>query len=107
MRCACFRLARGACVAAVAGRFGCHALGVGSVMDVPDRLTIEDFCIGQGDELVRMWRASFEYGVGVTDPHPLTEQRGYFFSEVRPRNAVRVAMLEDCMVGFVAANRSR
>ena len=74
-------------------------------MDVPGRLTIEDFRSEQADELVRMWRASFEYGVGVTDPHPLAEQRDYFFSEVQPRHAVRVAMFEDCMVGFVAANQ--
>ena len=30
------------------------------------------------DELVLMWRASFERGVGITDPHPLEEQRDFF-----------------------------
>jgi GNAT superfamily N-acetyltransferase len=57
------------------------------------------------DELVPMWRGSFESGVGVRDPHPLAEQRQYFLAEVRPRNAVRLALLDAALVGFVAASR--
>jgi len=56
------------------------------------------------DELVPMWRASFEAGVGIKDPHPLSEQRQYFLTEVLPRNAVRLAILEAALVGFVAAS---
>jgi len=61
-----------------------------------------DACL---DELVPMWRASFEAGVGVKDPHPLAEQRHYFLAEVVPRNAVRLAILDAALVGFVAASR--
>ena len=57
------------------------------------------------DELLPMWRASFEGGVGIVDPHPLHEQRDYFLREVLPRHDVRVAMLGDALVGFVAASR--
>jgi hypothetical protein len=30
------------------------------------------------DPLVQLWGEAFEFGVGVTDPHPLAEQRDYF-----------------------------
>src|SRR5262250_115579 len=57
------------------------------------------------DELVPMWRASFEAGVGITDPHPLAEQRQYFLERVIPENTVRIALDGDQLVGFVAASR--
>lgn len=57
------------------------------------------------DEIVPMWRASFEAGVGVTDPHPLDEQRRYFVEAVLPRNEVQVALRGGQMVGFVAATK--
>ena len=56
------------------------------------------------DDLVAMWRASFERAVGIVDPHPLAEQRDYLLREVLPRNDVRLALLEDELVGFVAAS---
>ena len=56
-------------------------------------------------ELVAMWRASFEAGVGITDPHPLVEQQQYFLNAVLPRNTVRLAMLNNRLVGFVAASQ--
>ena len=56
------------------------------------------------DELVAMWRESFEAGVGVIDPHPIAEQRAYFLTEVLPHNDVRLAMLDGRLVGFVAAS---
>ena len=37
------------------------------------------------DALVRLWREAFEYGVGVTDPHPLAEQRDAFVGDVPAR----------------------
>ena len=55
-------------------------------------------------ELVPMWRASFEDGVGVRDPHPIAEQEQFFLSTVLPHNAVRLALLEEQLVGFVAAS---
>ncbi|MEP6609384.1 MAG: GNAT family N-acetyltransferase [Burkholderiaceae bacterium] len=57
------------------------------------------------DFLVPMWRASFELGVGIKDPHPLEEQRQHFVSNVVPSSSVRVALLGEDLVGFVAANR--
>jgi len=56
-------------------------------------------------ELVPVWRASFEAGVGITDPHPIAEQRQYFLERVLAENTVRVAVGGDQLVGFVAASR--
>jgi GNAT superfamily N-acetyltransferase len=58
------------------------------------------------DELVPMWRRSFEAGVGITDPHPIAEQRDYFLNEVLPQNSVRLALRVGDLVGFVAASRT-
>jgi GNAT superfamily N-acetyltransferase len=51
-----------------------------------------------------MWRASFEAGVGIIDPHPFEEQRHYFLTTVIPHNEVRLALLATELVGFVAAS---
>lgn len=56
------------------------------------------------DELVRVWRASFEHGVGVTDPHPMAEQAAYFEQKVLPEHEVRLAWRDGAIVGFVASN---
>ena len=48
-----------------------------------------------------MWRESFELGVGIVDPHPLAEQRRYLLDTVVPENAVRVAIIEGRIVGFI------
>ena len=50
-----------------------------------------------------MWRESFEYGVGVIDPHSIADQRQHFVNSVLPNNAVRMALLNEKLVGFVAA----
>jgi GNAT superfamily N-acetyltransferase len=68
-------------------------------------LQIVDYRPEQADTLVRLWRASFEHGVGVTDPHPLAEQRAYFESVVLPAHRVQVAWSGDELVGFVASSR--
>ena len=57
------------------------------------------------DELVAMWRASFEAGLGVTDPHPIAAQKDYFVTQVLPRNSLRVALQDENVVGFIAASR--
>ena len=67
-------------------------------------LAIDDFRAADVDALIRMWRESFEFGLGITDPHPLEDQVAYFASEVRPNNRVRVARDSQRIVGFVAAN---
>lgn len=54
--------------------------------------------------LVRMWRESFEFGVGLIDPHPIAEQAAYFETEVLPKNKVRLALIEELLVGFLAAS---
>lgn len=55
--------------------------------------------------LVDMWRASFEHGVGIVDPHPIEAQRGFFLREVLPQHEVSVALRDGGIVGFVASNR--
>jgi GNAT superfamily N-acetyltransferase len=69
-----------------------------------ETLKLEALRDEQVPELIRMWRASFEEGVGLVDPHPVEEQEDYFSSEVRPHHTVRVAMRGGGLVGFVAAN---
>jgi len=66
---------------------------------------LAEFEAARLDELVAMWRASFEAGVGIKDPHPMTAQKDYFLTQVLPRNAVRIALLGGELVGFVAASR--
>ena len=58
------------------------------------------------DELIPMWRASFEDGVGIRDPHPLDGQRNYFLKQVLPANEVRLAIEDSVLVGFIAASRT-
>jgi hypothetical protein len=54
-------------------------------------------------ELVTMWRASFEWGVGVTDPHPVQEQTAYQLDHLVPHYRVVVAHDESGIVGFLAS----
>src|SRR4029450_2072253 len=72
-----------------------------------DQLTIDivDFDPASTDEVVRLWRESFEFGVGVVDPHPIEDQRQAFISTVVPNNSVRVALLDNKLVGFIAATK--
>ncbi|MBH9579189.1 GNAT family N-acetyltransferase [Inhella proteolytica] len=56
------------------------------------------------DALIPMWRASFEAGVGVTDPHPLQEQRQFFLDAVLPQYEVQLALSAGQLVGFIAAS---
>jgi RimJ/RimL family protein N-acetyltransferase len=60
---------------------------------------------GETEALVRMWRRSFEHGVGIVDPHPFEAQIAYFESQVRPHHHVHIARLDGEMVGFLACNR--
>jgi ribosomal protein S18 acetylase RimI-like enzyme len=56
------------------------------------------------DELVAVWREAFEFGVGVSDPHPLAEQRAHFVDDLLPTNRVTLALRDDRLAGFVAAS---
>ena len=67
-------------------------------------ITLIDYQPQWQDSLIRMWRESFEFGVGIIDPHPISAQVGYFQAEIIPKNTVRCAFFEDQLVGFVAAS---
>ncbi|TSA14753.1 MAG: N-acetyltransferase [Betaproteobacteria bacterium] len=67
--------------------------------------TLVEYDASYLEPLVRLWREAFEFGVGVTDPHPLSEQREYFLSQVLPANQVTLALLDSRLVGFMAASR--
>ena len=56
------------------------------------------------DALVPMWRESFEYGVGIVDPHPIEQQRAHLLQRVLPDHRVVVALEDERIVGFVASN---
>ncbi len=53
--------------------------------------------------LVDLWRASFEAGVGIVDPHPIEGQRRFFVEQVLPACEVDVAMRGGDIVGFMAS----
>lgn len=55
--------------------------------------------------LVDMWRASFEFGVGIVDPHPIEGQREFFTSQLLPQNEVVVALRDGQIVAVLASNR--
>ena len=67
--------------------------------------TFAEFQSTDTDALLRLWRASFEHGVGIVDPHPLAEQRNDFENEVLPSHRVRVAWHGLERVGFMANRR--
>jgi ribosomal protein S18 acetylase RimI-like enzyme len=64
--------------------------------------TTAEFKPADTDALLRLWRASFEHGVGIVDPHPIDAQRSYFVDEVLPTHRVRVAWQGEELVGFMA-----
>ena len=68
-------------------------------------IEVVDFEAPWTDEVVRLWRESFEFGVGVVDPHPIEEQRQAFVCSVVPNNSVRMALLDGKLVGFIAATK--
>ena len=54
-------------------------------------------------DLVSMWRASFEHGVGIRDPNSIESQLAYFLDEVVPLNKVQVAKDQGQIVAFLAS----
>jgi GNAT superfamily N-acetyltransferase len=69
-------------------------------MDAP---AIADFDPADTDVVVRLWRESFEHGVGITDPHPLEQQAAYLHEQIVPTHRVRVARRGDAIVGLLAS----
>ena len=55
-------------------------------------------------ELVNMWRASFEHGVGIKDPNAIEGQISYFRNQVVMENQVRVVKDKNSIVAFLAFN---
>ena len=56
------------------------------------------------ERLLPLWREAFEFGVGVVEPHSLSEQREYFLAQVLPEHRVTLALLDTGLVGFIAAS---
>ena len=46
----------------------------------------------------------FEKAVGIVDEHPLRDQKEYLLTQVVPNYEVRLAMVDQKIVGFVAAS---
>lgn len=71
---------------------------------MPSGVTITGFDPARdAAELVGMWRASFEHGVGIVDPHPVAAQTAYLLDEVVPHHEVRLARDRRGIAGFLAA----
>ena len=54
-------------------------------------------------EVVEMWRTSFEYGVGIKDPHPIEEQLNFLVEQLVPQHQVTVGREGSKIVGFMAS----
>ena len=66
-------------------------------------IQIADFDPADIDALVLMWRASFEFSLGIVDWHPIDEQIAYLRDQLVPTHRLRVARRESQIVGFVAS----
>ncbi len=71
------------------------------------QVSLVDFTPAHADELVAMWRASFEAAVGVREPHTIEQQRAYLLGTVVPSTRVLVALVGGRVVGFIAAANER
>ena len=65
-------------------------------------LRVTDYDPVHAEPLVRMWRASFEHGLGIVDHHPLDAQLAYLRDTLVPTHRVRLAWRESALVGFLA-----
>jgi ribosomal protein S18 acetylase RimI-like enzyme len=54
-------------------------------------------------ELLSLWRASFEFGVGRPVPNSLDEHREYLRVQLLPESTLHVALQDGELVGFVAS----
>lgn len=72
-------------------------------------IVVVEYSPVHSDELVRMWRRSFERAVGITDPHPIEEQLEYFESTVVAENRVLVVLAKRTgeVIGFLASTSER
>lgn len=72
-------------------------------MRVAERIDLTEFRPELAEEVVVMWRESFERGVGVQNIHPLDDHVRYVKEELAPSTSTRLAFLDDSLVGFIAA----
>jgi ribosomal protein S18 acetylase RimI-like enzyme len=72
-------------------------------------LTLVAYSEQRALELVKMWRASFERGVGVVDPHPLDEQLAFLRREVVPHNDILLVLdgAEGPVAAFIAFSNEK
>jgi GNAT superfamily N-acetyltransferase len=66
-------------------------------------IEVFEFAPEHADQVVAMWRRSFEQALGLTDPHTIEEQKGYLLNEVVPKNHVLVAAYHRMVAAFIAA----
>jgi ribosomal protein S18 acetylase RimI-like enzyme len=76
---------------------------------VPGNLILVAYTETRALELVKMWRASFERGVGVVDPHPLDEQLAFLQREVVPQNNLLLVLdgAEGPVAAFIAFSNEK
>jgi len=68
-----------------------------------NRFRVEDFDPAEADPLVKMWRESFEFGVGITDTHPIEDQIRFLVEKLVPHNTLHVVKERERIVGFSAS----
>ena len=61
-------------------------------------LEVIDYSPKYGQELVRMWRDSFEQALGITDPHSLEDQLRYLEEQLVPNHRVRLVLADNATV---------
>jgi GNAT superfamily N-acetyltransferase len=69
---------------------------------MPALVTIAPYRADIAAELVPLWRASFERGVGAPVPHSLADHRRFFTDHVLTETTVHVALRDRELVGFVS-----
>ena len=70
----------------------------------PIMTKIEELQKHDVDSVVRMWRQSFEYGVGIIDPHSVEDQIEFYWQEVAPNYRSQIAKVDEKIIGFLASN---
>ena len=58
----------------------------------PELDAMVDYAPEHAQALTQMWRASFEHGVGIVDPHPVKEQRHFLETQLVRTTRVRVVL---------------
>lgn len=66
-------------------------------------MQIADYEAKDSRAVVALWRASFEHGVGIQDPHPIEAQHKHLVEQVVPNHRVRVVFDGPDVVAFMAS----